>query len=101
MNWSNCGRRVLIADLSIVAASTLFLSGEVGRLTVLSLFLQLIPFAPLGLVTPDQLDTETTRAVARAMSLVLNVLAFSLIAVPLYFGFRQRAPRTLLAILTA
>jgi hypothetical protein len=98
MNWSNCARRVLVADLLLVAASTFFLSDEVGKVTVLSLFLQVLPFIPIDLVASDH--GESMRKVALAMSLVLNVLAFSSIALPLYFGFRRLAPRTLLVLLT-
>jgi hypothetical protein len=58
MDRAVTGRRLL------VAASTFFLSDEIGKVTVLSLFLQLLPWAAIDQVVSDQ--GESTRGVAPA-----------------------------------
>ena len=91
---------VLAGSVAIVAASTFFLSDEPGKLTFLSLLVQLLPLIPVFSLELSG-HTHLARMIGAALSLVLNVLMFLSIAGLVHLLLRHRAPRALPLVLAA
>lgn len=100
---SNKFRRawLLVAACAAVAGSTFFLSDEPGRLTFLSLLIQLLPILPLEFIAGTNSANAAYDKLGWMLTLALNVLAFLTIAAPLYFFLRRRAASVLLVYLAA
>lgn len=83
---------VFLSALAVVAASTAFLSGVSGYGTVLYQLLALTAWSLLATVTSSEFADQHHAAVW-AVAVLTNLFAFSLVAAPVYFAMRHRAPR--------
>jgi hypothetical protein len=94
-------RLVLAGACLAVAASTFLLTDEPGKLTTLSLLIQLLPLLPVDLLAGSGHTQGWYRVVGTSLSLVLNVFVFLSIGGSIHLLLRHRAPRALPLVLTA